>query len=161
MTSVGGGSLPTVSESRLGRPPDVVAVSRTVFVPVVSVAVVARVCQVAQSPVGAKVSVPWPTPLTVSVAGRSDVVPLANRKVSGWAPSASTLNSTAEPTALAVSTNPVPVNPGWLLATTPLTIVACSASYRTGAAAAGDTTPRASIPLNPNTQLRRTVTGMF
>jgi hypothetical protein len=70
-------------------------------------------------------------PLTVTVMGRSAVVPLEYRKVSVTVPAvvAGTLSSRYDPTALVRLTKPVPVNPAWLLSTVPEEIVPFSASY--------------------------------
>jgi hypothetical protein len=96
----------SLRESRLPRPPAVVAVRRTEFAPAARDAVRVWVCQVDHAPVGGKDWVPPAAPLTVTVAGRLAWVPLAYRmtRVRGPASVGRTVNSTVEPIALALLT---------------------------------------------------------
>src|SRR3990170_4597503 len=122
----------------LARPRDVVAARRTTLMPADREALSVWVRQVDKPPVAGNCRVARTLPLTDTVAERFVRVPLAYRMTSVRAPAAGALtaNSMAAPTALALLTYPVPVKPGYSLSTTPLTIVACSASYRTSAAMA-------------------------
>src|SRR5688500_7254092 len=71
----------TVSRSRLGPPPAVVAVARTVLLPARGVAVTVASCQVDQAPVPGNASAALTSaPLTVIRIGRLTAVPLAKRK---------------------------------------------------------------------------------
>src|SRR5206468_9094191 len=90
--------------------------------------------QVLQLPVGGKSSAVDAPPSTVTVTGRSAVDPLAYRKLSTTVPAVVRLtpdHSTKAPVTLGVLTNPVPLNPGWLVSTVlPGERVASSASSR-------------------------------
>jgi len=127
----GGASSSTVSESTLGPPSAVVAVTRTVLVPAVNATPRLWVVQFVHAPVPVKAtSSAIIVPLTLTRSGRLVDVPLAYRMIRFCVPVAAavTVHSTALPTWLLKLTKPVPVKPAWSLSTTPLTISACSAS---------------------------------
>src|SRR6476469_10635201 len=118
----------TVSESRFGPPPAVVAVASTVWLPALSVVVTVLVVHVVHAPVAANAGVDTAAPSTSTVIGREAVVPFANRNTSCVLPAGTdTDHCTAEPETLSVLTNPDPVNPAWLDSTTPCETTAPSA----------------------------------
>jgi hypothetical protein len=118
----------TVSESRFGPPPAVVAVASTVWAPALRVVVTVLVVHVVHAPVAANVGVDTTVPSTATVIGRDAVVPFANRNTSCVLPAGTeTDHCTEEPTTLSVLTNPDPVNPEWLDSTTPCEMTAPSA----------------------------------
>jgi hypothetical protein len=80
-------------------------------------------------------------PLTTRLAGRAVVVPLANRTPTVAVPDAEafTVNCAAAPTVLVPLQNPDPENPAQLESIVPEQVAGeFSASYRVGAATAGD-----------------------
>src|SRR2546421_6877236 len=111
----------TVIESTLGSPLAVVAVRRTRSVPDASVTGTDAVAQVSQLAVGPNVGVATTVPLTLRLAGRLVVVPLAYRMPRVKLPDAAavTANSMYAPISLLLLTKPVPVKPAWLDSTTP------------------------------------------
>src|SRR2546423_141960 len=94
----------------------------------------ASVHAVQLAPTG-KSRVPTVVPLTATVIGRADVVPLAYRNTTPTLPAAlaDTVHCMVAPDALVVLQNPVPENPAWLLSMVPWQ-VPFSASYLVAAA---------------------------
>jgi len=95
---------------------------------------------VVQAPVASNEGVCTVAPLTIRLAGRAVVVPLANRNPNVAVPAfeALTVNWAKAPTALVPLQNPVPEKPAQLLSMVPVqTAGAVSASKRVGAASAG------------------------
>ena len=99
----GAGAASTMSESMFGPPPAVVAVTRTALLPARSGATTDWVAQVVQPPLGGKVRVATSAPLTVTLVGRSAVVPFAYRTimVALRASADDTVHSTELPTSFA------------------------------------------------------------
>src|SRR5687767_8934108 len=129
-----------------GRPLAVVGLNRTVLLPAGAENVKPAVVQVLHAPVPAK-GVDWSVePLTITLAVRLVVVPLAKRTTRVTVPAAGalTVNCAAAPIALRALQKPVPVKPAWLVSMVPSQVAgALSASWRTVAAwatAAGNAT---------------------
>src|SRR5262245_2554775 len=158
---VGDDGVPATSKSRkstLGRPFAVVGLSRMVLLPEFTEAVRVLVTQVFQAPVPSNDGVCTVLPLTIRLAGRAVVVPLANRNPNVAVPAAEalTVNWAKAPTALVPLQKPVPENPAQLLSMVPVqTAGAFSASKRVGAASAEPAVRMPTAPAN-----RAAVTAM-
>jgi hypothetical protein len=125
----------------LGRPLAVVGFSRMVLLPAFTDTLNVLVTQLDQAPVPSNDGVCTADPLTIKLAGRAVVVPLANRTPNVAVPAvdAFTVNCAAAPTALVPLQNPDPENPAQLESMVPVQVAGeLSASYRVGAATAVD-----------------------
>src|SRR3954454_4886589 len=122
----------------LGRPAEVVGLSRMVLLPAGTAKLRFFGAQADHAPVPSNGTVNRVVPLTMTSAGRLVVAPLANRTVAVPAPEvvAFTVNCAKAPTALVALQNPAPENPGQLLSMVPVQTAGASSASKCGATAA-------------------------
>ena len=114
----------TSRKSTLGRPLDVIGLSRMVLLPAFAGTVKVLIAHVDHPPVPSNVGVCTAEPLTIKLACRAVLVPLANRtrNVAGPAVDAFTVNSAYAPAALSPLQNPLPEKPAQSASIVPVQI---------------------------------------